>query len=453
MLKQLGFQDKSFYKDFLFLTFPMALQNLLTTAVNMLDNVMIGQLGAVPIAAVGLANKVFFLYSIITFGLCGGGAVFINQFWGKKDTVGIKKVLFLNLILSVLFAFCFFVVAFFAPHQVMRILTNDSEAVQIGAVYLKTISVSYLMSAVIFAFSFFLKSMEKPRYPLMTALVSIVVNFCINYTLIFGKFGFPVLGVQGAAIGTVCARAVEMVLIVFLAFRSISFLRRGMREYLMIDRAFVGKYLKTSVPVIGNEGFWALGVTVMAAVYARVSTDAIAAINIVNLISDAASVFIFGASNAAAIIVGKQIGLKRTQQAYLYAARFSRLAPLLGLLFGLLAIGAAPLFIRCFAITDELSALAFRLTVIMAGFMPFRTFTLINIVGVLRSGGDTVFCFWTDFTGIWLIGVPFTAVSGLLLGCPIEVVYPLSLCEELVKSLIIIQRLKRGNWITDLVNE
>ena len=155
MLKQLGLKDKSFYKTFLFLTFPMALQNLLTTAVNMLDNIMIGQLGAVPIAAVGLANKVFFLYSIVTFGLCGGGAVFINQFWGKKDTAGIKKVLFLNLALSILFAFFFFVMAFFAPYQVMRMLTNDPAAVDIGAVYLKTISVSYLMSAVIFAFSFF----------------------------------------------------------------------------------------------------------------------------------------------------------------------------------------------------------------------------------------------------------------------------------------------------------
>ena len=431
----------------------MALQNLITTAVNMLDNIMIGQLGSVPIAAVGLANKVFFLYSIVTFGLCGGGAVFINQFWGKKDTAGIKKVLFLNLMLSVLFAFFFFMMAFFAPHQVMRILTNDPAAVDIGAVYLKTISVSYLMSAVIFAFSFFLKSMEKPKYPLITSLVSIVVNFCINYTLIFGKFGFPALGVKGAAIGTVCARTTEMLLIVFLAFRSISFLRHNGREYLSLGREFISKYLKTSVPVIGNEGLWALGVTVMAAVYARVSTDAIAAINIVNLISDAASVFIFGASNAAAIIVGKQIGLKRIKRAYLYASRFSFLAPLLGFLFGLFAVGASPLFIRCFAITDELSAMAFRLTVIMACFMPFKTFTLINIVGVLRSGGDTVFCFWTDFAGVWLIGVPLTAISGLLLGCPIEIVYPLSLCEEFVKSFIIIRRLKKGGWITDLVNE
>lgn len=453
MLKQLGLKDKSFYKTFLFLTFPMALQNLLTTAVNMLDNIMIGQLGAVPIAAVGLANKVFFLYSIVTFGLCGGGAVFINQFWGKKDTAGIKKVLFLNLVLSILFAFFFFVMAFFAPYQVMRMLTNDPAAVDIGAVYMKTISVSYLMSAVIFAFSFFLKSMEKPKYPLITSLISIVVNFCINYTLIFGKFGFPALGVKGAAIGTVCARMIEMLLIVFLSFHSISFLRHKIGEYLSINREFIGRYLKTSVPVIGNEGFWALGVTVMSAIYARVSTDAIAAINIVNLISDAASVFIFGASNAAAIIVGKQIGLKRVKRAYLYASRFSRLAPLLGVLFGLFAVGTAPWFIHCFAITDELSATAFRLTVIMACFMPFKTFTLVNIVGVLRSGGDTVFCFWTDFAGIWLIGVPFTAISGLLLGCPIEIVYPLSLCEEFVKSFIIIRRLKKGGWITDLVNE
>lgn len=295
--------------------------------------------------------------------------------------------------------------------------------------------------------------MEKPKYPLITSLVSIAVNFCINYTLIFGKFGFPALGVKGAAIGTVCARMVEMLLIVFLSFHSISFLRHKIGEYLSINREFIGRYLKTSVPVIGNEGFWALGVTVMSAIYARVSTDAIAAINIVNLISDAASVFIFGASNAAAIIVGKQIGLKRVKRAYLYASRFSRLAPLLGVLFGLFAVGTAPWFIHCFAITDELSATAFRLTVIMACFMPFKTFTLVNIVGVLRSGGDTVFCFWTDFAGIWLIGVPFTAISGLLLGCPIEIVYPLSLCEEFVKSFIIIRRLKKGGWITDLVNE
>lgn len=453
MLRQLGLKDKSFYKAFLLLTFPMALQNLITTAVNLLDNIMIGQLGAVPIAAVGLANKVFFLYSIMTFGLCGGGAVFINQFWGKRDTVGIKRVLFLNLALSVLFALFFFVTAFFAPHGLMRILTNDPEAVKVGTVYLKTISVSYLMSAVIFTFSFFLKSMEKPKYPLITSLVSIAVNFCINYTLIFGKFGFPAMGVKGAAIGTVCARMVEMLLIVFLAFHSISFLRHRVGEYFSVSRVFIEKYLKTSVPVIGNEGLWALGVTVMSAIYARVSTDAIAAINIVNLISDAASVFIFGASNAAAILVGKQIGLKHIQRAYLYASRFSRLAPLMGILFGFFAVGIAPLFIRCFAITDELSFMAFRLTVIMACFMPFRTFTLVNIVGVLRSGGDTVFCFWADFAGIWLIGVPLTAVSGLLLGWPIEIVYPLSLCEECVKSVLIIWRLKKSGWITDLVNE
>ena len=249
-------ENKAFYKNFILIALPIAFQNLITTLVNLVDNLMIGQLGDVPIASVGLANKVFYIYTIIVFGICSGASAFISQFWGKKDMQGIKRVVFIDVFASFALSILFFFPSFFAPEYLMKLLTNDLEVIKEGAVYLKIIAPSFLLTGVIFAFSYALKSLEHPKIPLFASIISILVNTSLNYLLIFGKFGMPQLGVAGAAIGTLCARIVEALFIFFFTYKKLGFLFEKFREYRGITKSFLAKFSGKVLPVIANETLW-----------------------------------------------------------------------------------------------------------------------------------------------------------------------------------------------------
>jgi len=248
-------KDKEFLKGMLAIAVPVSLQNLISSSLNMIDTLMISSLGQSSIAAVGLANQIFFLYILLTFGINSGSSIFIAQFWGRDDVLSIKKVLGLAITISTIAGTIFTFIALVLPEFVMGLFIEEQEVIQLGASYLRIVGLSYIITAISFAFSIALRTTGRPGVPLKVSIISFTVNTALNYVLIFGKLGMPAMGIRGAALGTLIARIVEILLIVYAIYGTKSILAASFSELMSWKKDFVKRYIDTIYPVILTEGF------------------------------------------------------------------------------------------------------------------------------------------------------------------------------------------------------
>lgn len=430
---------------------PVALQNLIASSVNMIDTVMISSLGQSSIAAVGLANQVFFLYILITFGINSGSSIFIAQFWGKEDIPSIKKVMGLAITLSTVAGTIFTVAAFFFPTQIMSILINEPEVIKLGADYLRIVSLSYTITAISFAFSISLRTTGRPRVPLKVSIISFVTNTVLNYIFIFGHLGFEPMGVKGAALGTLIARIVEILFILYAVYGTKSILAASFKELMSWHKDFLKKYLETTYPVILTESFWALGQVLYAMAYARIGEEATAAVQLTNTVQNLFFVVVRGLANACNIMVGSKIGEGDEKTAYSYAIRFVYLSTISGLVLGIIMALTPDIILSLFRGLDaNLYATSRSLLIVLGLTFVIRVYNTIAIVGVLRAGGDTKIAMKIDLGTVWIIGVPLAFIGALVLKLPIHQLVLLVTLEEVVKALIGIPIIKSGKWIKNI---
>ena len=442
------FQDKVFYGTLFSIALPITIQNLISSGLNMVDTVMIGKLGEVEIAAVGLGNKLFFLYVLLLFGTYSGAGIFISQFWGKKDISNIRKVLGICLMTGLFASLLFTVAGFVFPSQVLSIFSTDPEVIQVGSGYLRIVSLSYGITAVSFAYGFTCRSIGKATLPMYVSAGALLCNTFLNYVLIFGYFGFPRLGVNGAAIATVFSRILEMVLLVGLIYAKKYVLAAKIGEMLDISKEFAQKFFRTILPVILNEGMWALGVIMYAIAYARMGTTAIATVQVADTVQSFFIVVFFGMANACAVMIGNQIGAGDEESAKDYAKKFAILGPGLAVIMGVLLVLLAPMILTQFDIQfDD----AYRTLLVLAFFLPFKIYNLMAVVGILRSGGDTKFALLLDIGGVWFIGIPLAFLGALVWKLPIYWVVALVSLEELAKNSLAIPRVISNKWVRNVV--
>lgn len=444
-------RDRVFYRTLLHIALPIAAQNLVASALNMVDTIMIGRLGELEIAAVGLANQVFFLFMLFLFGVSSGSAIFTAQYWGKRDIASIRKVLGIGLATASLAAVFFSLMAILFPRQVMSFYIQDLEVIELGSAYLRIVGFSYLTTAVTFSYAFILRSTEQAKLPMLLSIIALGLNTLLNWVLIFGLFGMPAMGVQGAAIATVISRGIEMLLMLAIVYGRRLVPAASLKEMTAQTRAFVKRFYRTTLPVILNESLWSLGVTVYAFVYGRIGPGAVAAVNISGTAERLAMVLFFGMANASAVMIGNRIGAGEEDKAYLYGKRFLVLGPMIGIVMGVSLIAFSPLILSLFNITPEVYRAARSILLILGLTMTVRVFNLINCIGVLRSGGDTKFSLLLDITGIWCIGVPIALLFGLWLRFPIHWVVLLVALEEVYKVVLGVRRFVTKRWINNLV--
>ena len=444
-------QDKAFYTTLLKITIPIALQNLISASLNMIDTLMIGQLGENEIAAVGLANEIFFLLNLFLFGICSGTGIFVAQFWGKGDIKNIRRVVGLSLLCGFGLAGIFTFIALALPELALGVFTKDLMVVKLGSSYLGIVGLSYVMTAVTYAYSFALRNTAQPKIPMGISTIAVLTNAVFNYLLIFGKLGFPAMGVEGAALATVIARGLELCLILLVVYKYDLPAAVRLTDVFNISPGFVKTFFKTTVPVILNEGLWALGVTTYSVIFARMGTGVVAAVNIAATVERMAMVFFIGMSHACAFMVGNAIGAGDEEQAVSYAKRLAVVGPVTALLAGLVVVGFSGNIISLFRVSDMVRVNARSVLIAAALVMPVRTFNWINIVGVLRGGGDTRFSLFIDATAVWCVGVPLGYVLGLAMQCSIGFVYPMVIfSEQLYKGILGVKRLVSRKWINDL---
>ena len=449
------YRDREYFRLLVKFALPIALQGLISSSLSMVGVIMIGQLGATAVAAVGLANQVWFLLNLLLFGIVSGCAIFVAQLWGKKDIPNVRRVLGLAVKLGLLAALIFWTLAMFFPGAVLRLYTEDATVVKLGGQYLRIFGWSYGFYAISAAYSFSLRSTGYVRLPLVVSTSALVLNILVAYPLIFGwkAIGLPALGVDGAAIAGLIARILECLAMLGVVYWDrLNPSAASLRNLLELDFKFIASVLKPVLPVIANEFLWSTGITTYSAIYAHIGTSAIAAINIVSTIDQMAFVVFLGIGNATSIMVGNLIGLGENEKAYRYAGRSIGLQIIGAAFMGLLVYLFAGNLFSFFKVSPEVIVDAHHILAVLALGMSVRSANHVIIIGILRSGGDTRYALVLDGFVIWLVGVPITAAGAFLFHLPIHLVYALTLTEEVTKFAAGLVRYFSKKWINNLTN-
>lgn len=460
MLKALRV-EKGFYKMLAALAVPIILQNLINSSLGLVDTIMVGTLGQNELAGLSLANTPFFVAQLFVFGLQSGGAVLISQYWGKRDMTTINRVLGISWFCAGLISFLFATVVFLFPRQIMGLTTNNPELLEIAVRYGRIVAYSNFLNAIVMIYVGAQRSCENPRFGMVVTTVSMVSNVFFNYIFIFGKLGFPAMGVEGAALGTLLARIVEVIfLVIYILFKdkTIKIIPSALfRPGIIIVKDF----LKYSLPVILNETLWGLGTSIFPIIYGHMadSSDIVAAYSIAGNIDRILSVAVFAVANAAAVVIGKEIGAGRSRdEVFSIGKTLAAVSIVIGLFSGLFILGGTQLLVKPFVFRFfDLSANAERIAVtmlmIMSAVTVFRSFNTSLIVGILRGGGDVKFGLFLDTATLYLWSIPLGALTGLVLGWDISAVYILIVSEDIIKFVIGYIRFRSGKWINNLTRE
>ncbi len=443
-------EGKPFYRKLFRLAGPIAFQNLLVSSLAVVDTLMVGQLGAVPIAAVGLGGLFFFLTTLFYYGVASGAAVFVSQFRGSGDVKGIRRTIGMALVFTEAGGLLYSCFAVAAPGVIMRIFSPDPAVIEIGKVYLRITGFSFLFTGVTMTYSLVLRSLNKAKLPLIASVIVFFVNTVLNYILIFGHLGFSPMGVKGAAVATTVSRFLEMIIILILIYRRKNEAAAGIRELLDFSKKHIERFFKTTAPVIMNEVGWAIGAALIKMIYARMGTDIIAAVNITETVGNLLFSFFIGSSNACAILIGNKIGERDTGTARRYAYEFTVLSVILGFFLGLILAGLALLLPSAFKVSGETRQMVMLILFIQAFFLPVVSLNLHYIIGILRGGGDTTFAFMMDLVITWIVGIPLAYLIGLVFHGPIYLIVFLVGIQEVIKALIGLFRMLSRKWIHNL---
>jgi putative MATE family efflux protein len=443
--------DREFINGLFTLALPIILQNFVMASLNMVAVMMIGQLGEISVAAVGLCNQIFFLFMLLLFGINSGCAIFTAQLWGKRDVTNIRKVLGVALAMSLVSAGLFASIAFFIPTTALSVYTKDPAVISAGGNYLRLFGISFLFMPVSFAYAFILRSIGDVKTPLVVSVGALSLSTAFSYIFIFGKLHFPALGIDGAALAIVIARILECISLLALTYNKKSPAAATLNELFDFDLTFVGKVVRRVIPVALNEVFWSLGITMYYIVFAHISTNAIAAVNIAATVENLSMVFFIGTANGCAILVGNSIGADDENKAFDYAGRTLYLCMVGALFVGLSVIGLSGAILSIYKVSPEVVLYARRILTVIGICLWLRSANMVLFLGVLRSGGDTRFALILDAGTIWVVGVPLAFVGAFYFHFPVHIVYLLVMADEFTKWLIAMARFYSKKWINNLV--
>lgn len=439
-------QKTSFLSSVCAIAIPAALQSMLQSSFGIVDQIMIGQMGTVPVAAVGLAGKFTMLFHVVVAGIGAVAGIMISQYLGQKNPGTVRTSFWVNLGLGGILAAAFTALCLLIPKQIMGLYIEDGETVAQAARYLRIISLTFLPVAGSTMLAALLRCMEKAVYPLYASIAASVCNTGLNYLLIFGRLGFPALGAEGAAIATVAAQLVNV--LIMLAF---FWQYRGMLSGSAGSQPFPwGQYGRMLLPLLVCEGMWSLGENVYAAIYGHLGAQSSAAMTLINPVQGMMTGALCGIAQAASILVGKQLGAEEYTNAYRSAKKLMAYGFISSALISVLIVILSPVYVKLYRVEPEVRQLTCQILLAYAIVAPFKVQNMILGGGILRSGGKTGYVMYIDLIGTWGFGVPLGLLAAYGLGLPIYWVYFLLSLEECVRYGISLSVFRRKNWMRRL---
>lgn len=440
-------REQSFLRTVCALAIPVALQSMLQSSFGIVDQIMIGQLGSISVAGVGLAGKFINVFTFMASAVGAVAGIMISQYMGRGDRGEVRRSFFLNLTVVLVIAGIFTAVCSLFPARIMGLYSEDSAAVQVAARYLAIVAGTFFPAAGATMLSVMFRCMERTALPLYASIVAAVLNTGLNYVLIFGRFGSEPMGARGAAVATLVSQCANFLIMLVLFLGHRDWLRRGTQVLLPFQW---GQYAAMLLPVLICEFMWCLGENVYAAIYGHLGTDSCAAMTLIDPVQGMMTGALCGLSQAAAVIIGKRLGSGDYDQAYAAAKKL--------ILYGFVAAGSLSVlilllrgcYVEIYRVEPEVKELTRRILLSYAFIAPFKVQNMIVSGGVIRSGGQTKFTMFIDLIGTWGFGVPLGLLSAFVWRLPIYGVYFVLSLEECVRYATSLVVLRKKQWMHSL---
>ena len=442
-------KEKTFYKSFMILALSLALQNLLTYGVNMMDTLMLGRYSQNAMGGVSLCNQIQFLLQMLVVGAGEGAVVMGSQYWGRKKLEPIPHIIGVALRFGGALAVLLFILVFGWPNQILSLLSNDPAVIAEGAKYFSIIRYTYVIFTITNILVASLRSIGVVRIGYMISGSTLVINVCLNYLLIYGNLGFPEMGVRGAACATLIARCVELIIVIwFLKYRE-NVLNLNLRKLLHIDTSYVHDYMKVSLPVLINQALWGVAQMVQTGILGHLGGDVTAANAISVQVYQVLSVVCYGAASAAGIVVGRTIGEDNEKKLHPLVTTLQVLFISIGLCSGLaISLLRGPI-LAAFGgtLTENAYRLSRQFMLVLAITTVGTSYQMACDNGIIRGGGDTAFSAKMNLVSMWCIIVPFSAMAAFWWKCPPVAVFFLLKWDQLYKAIPVGIRLHSWKWV------
>lgn len=449
----LGIEWGKFYRTVIALVIPMALQNLINVGVTAADVIMLGAVGEKVLSGASLAGQVQYIMTLFLFGLTSGATVLTAQYWGKGDVAAIEKILGTAVKAAICVTLLFSIAALAIPELLMRIFTSDPEVIAEGVKYLRIVAIYYVLMGITQTYLYVMRSVERVVVATVVYLCSLICNIILNSVFIFGLLGCPAMGVQGAALGTLCARILEVVLVAGYSHIFNKDIKLRLQHVIHTDPVLFKDFMKYSLPVVANELMWGLGTAANTAIMGHMGSAAVAANSVAQVARQLATVVSFGLSSAAAIYLGKTIGEKKMEQAKEYAKRFVLLSVIMGVLGGLVILAASPVAAEAMSLSPEAKDHMKFMFFVMSYFVVGQAFNTTMVVGIYRAGGDTRFGLFLDVGTMWCCSILFGFLAAFVFQMSVPVVYVILMSDEIIKIPITYWRYKKYKWLKDVTRE
>ncbi|MCF7930212.1 MAG: MATE family efflux transporter [Acholeplasmataceae bacterium] len=441
--------DRAFYKQLIAVAAPLVLQQLITTSVQLVDNIMVGTLGKSAIGSVSIVNQLYFIVILITFGAMGGAGVFSAQYFGSKDYEKLKQTFRFKLLVGLMVAILSFVLFSFFGESLLRLFTDNPTTIAGGLSYLniaKWSAFPWILSVAI-SNTFRETGITKPL--LKISIAAILTNTALNFVLIFGLFGFPALGVVGAAIATLISRFVELGLTLILLKKRGKLFNTKLLQLFHIEKKILAAIIVMAIPLTLNEALWSTGQTVFFHAYSTRGDDALAAMSITGTISQLVFVTFGGIATAVAVLVGNTLGRNQLAEAKDNAKKLIAFSVFIAALAGIILFALSFFMPGLYNVSDEAIHIAeFNLRV-NALFIPVFSFN-VALYFTLRSGGDTKSTFLMDAGFMWFVPVPISLILAYLTSLPVIYMFLIVQMLDIPKMLFGLSRYRKGHWIKNL---
>ena len=440
-------RKRSLRKEIVRLALPIALQQFMTALVGACDAIMLGKLSQDAMSAVSLATQVTFVFNLFMFAFMAGENMFVAQYYGKGDYTGISQVFSLVTKICGCIAVVFLAGTLFFPEQLMRILTNEETLIVLGSEYLRVIGISYVFSGIAQTFLAIMKNCGAVNMSTLINGVMVILNIALNAVFIFGLFGFPKMGIKGAALATVLATVVQFLWSVGYVLCRIRAVKFSLRS---CEKKLFGRFWQKTVPLLINNLAWGIGFSMYSVIMGHLGTDAVAANGIANISKNLVVCFCLGLGNAGSIIVGNRLGADRLQEAKEVGETLTKTAIIAGIVSGLVLIALSPFITKMVDLTPTARGYLQKMLLISSYYIAGKSVNCMTIGGIFAAGGDSKFGMLCDSVTLWCIIVPLGCICAFILKLPVMVVYFVLNLDEIIKLPVVYKHYKKYKWIKNL---
>ena len=447
-MSTLQIKEENFYRKLTVIGIPMIIQQVIAVTLNLADTIMVGKVSENALAAVGAANQVYFIFSVVLFGIFSGAAVHAVQYWGIRDLASLRKIVGIDYTMCLVLSVPTVAVVFAAAPFFIRLFSQEPEVIELGTQYMKIACFSYIFAALSFVISYNSRSIQDLKYPTIINACAIAMNIFLNYVFIYGNFGVPALGVRGAAIATTVSRILECVAMMLSVYlRKEHPLKAYPSQLFCYSRELLVNVMKTAVPVIITEGMWAFSVSAIFAAYGKISASALAISQIAVTVTDFFQTIYFGFGNASSVIIGEVLGQGRRSTAFEYSRKVLKVTWILNIIMTVVIILARTPIAAIYDFSPETTEMLMKALLVYAVALTPKMLAYMTICAILRAGGDTVFCMYMDVAFNVGLQIPLAYIGVLVLKWPLHWVMAFVAIADFIKVFFCYYRYYSKKWM------